>query len=69
MPTRELSSPPAQPVWWRVVSYSMAPWALDANSLKPKHVRVFAKTWFEARALAMREIPGAESVEIQQESR
>lgn len=64
----ELNAPPPHPIWWRVVSYTVADWALH-ESLRPKRVRVFAKTWFEARALAMVQIPGAENVEIEQEAR
>lgn len=67
MANKDLAAPPSQPVWWRVVSYSMAPWSIDSTSLAPKRVRVFAKTWFEARALALCEIPGAEHVELRQE--
>lgn len=68
MANQELAPPPSAPVWWRVISYSVADWALH-ESLRPKRVRVFAKTWFEARALAMVQIPGAENIELQQEAR
>lgn len=68
MSSVSLEAPPAHPVWWRVTKFRLAPWVDKSVVRNLGTVRIFAKTWFEARSIAFTRIPGAAHVELQQES-